>query len=96
MQAEPRRLLIRLGLHQADVLCFTTDFTVSFGNNQAERDIRMVKFRQKISGCLRSIAGTEHIVVIRSVMSTVRKQAVIEFEVLLDAPTGNSWLPGQP
>ena len=92
-QTEPRRLLNRLGPHHDDVLRFATDFTVPFDNNQAERDIRMVKLRQKISGCLRSTAGAEHFVTIRSVMSTARKQAVNEFEVLLDAFTGNSWIP---
>ena len=95
-QTEPRRLLNRLGPHQDDVLRFATDFTVPFDNNQAERDIRMVKLRQKVSGCLRSTTGAEHFVSIRSVMSTARKQAVNEFEVLLDAFTGNSWIPAQP
>ena len=95
-QTEPRRLLNRLGPHQNDVLRFATDFTVPFDNNQAERDIRMVKLRQKISGCLRSTTGAEHFVSIRSVMSTARKQAVNEFDVLFDAFTGNSWVPARP
>ena len=95
-QTEPRRLLNRLGPHHDDVLRFATDFTVPFDNNQVERDIRMVKLRQKISGCLRSTAGAEHFVTIRSVMSTARKQAVNEFEVLLDAFTGTSWIPARP
>ena len=94
-QTEPRRLLNRLGPHQDDVLRFATDFTVPFDNNQAERDIRMVKLRQKISGCLRSTAGAEHFVTIRSVMSTAKKQAMNEFDVLLDAFTGNSWVPAR-
>ena len=72
-QTEPRRLLNRLGPHQDDVLRFATNFTVPFVNNQAERDIRMVKLRQKVSGCLRSATGAEHFVGIRSVMSTARK-----------------------
>jgi len=65
-QTEPRRLLNRLGPHQDDVLRFTTDFTVPFDNNQAERDIRMVKLRQKVSGCLRFTIGAEHFVSIRT------------------------------
>ena len=92
-QTEPRGLLNRLGSHQDDVLRFATNFTVPFENSQAERDIRMVKLRRKVSGCLRSTTGAEHFVTIRSVMSTARKQAVNEFEVLLDAFTGNSWIP---
>jgi hypothetical protein len=72
-----------------------TDFSVPFDNNQAERGIRMVKLRQKVSGCLRSVTGAEHFVSIRTVMSTARKQAVNEFEVLLDAFTGNSWIPAR-
>jgi transposase len=94
-QTEPRRLLNRLGSYQEDVLRFATDFTVPFDNNQAERDIRMVKLRHKVSGCLRSTTGAEHFVSIRSVMSTARKQAVNEFEVLLNAFTGNNWIPAQ-
>jgi len=94
-QTEPRRLLNRLVSNEQDVLRFMTDFSVPFDNNQAERDIRMVKLRQKVSGCLRSVTGAEHFVSIRTVMSTARKQAVNEFEVLLDAFTGNSWIPAR-
>ena len=78
------------------MLRFMTDFSVPFDNNQAERDIRMVKLRQKVSGCLRSVTGAEHFVSIRTVMSTARKQAVNEFEVLHGAFTGNSWIPARP
>jgi len=85
-----------LGPHQDDVLRFTTDFTVPFDNNQAERDIRMVKLRQKVLGCLRSTTGAEHFVSIRTVMSTAKKQAVNEFEVLHSAFTGNNWIPARP
>ena len=56
----------------------------------------MVKLRQKVLGCLRSTTGAEHFVGIRSVMSTARKQAVNESEVLLEAFTGNSWISTRP
>jgi len=75
---KPRRpghnLLARFQLRRDDVLRFLHDPDVPFTNNQAERDIRMMKLRQKISGGFRSRAGAEIFAVIRSVLSTARKQ----------------------
>jgi transposase len=74
----PRRvghnMLLRLGTYQQDVLRFLTDPRVPFTNNLAERDGRMMKLRQKISGGFRSEAGAKDFAVIRSVLSTARKQ----------------------
>jgi len=50
---------------------------------------------QKISGCLRSTTGAEHFVIFRTVMSTAGRQAANQFEVLLGAFTGNSWITAQ-
>jgi transposase len=74
----PRRtghnLLLRLRVRQLDVLRFLSDPTVPFTNNLAERDGRMMKLRQKISGGFRSVDGAEDFAVIRSLLSTARKQ----------------------
>jgi transposase len=79
----PRRtghnLLLRLRDRRLDVLRFLTDPTVPFTNNLAERDGRMMKLRQKISGGFRSYAGAEDFAVIRSLLSTARKQ---EWDIL--------------
>jgi transposase len=74
----PRRvghnLLLRLSTRRQDVLRFLTDPTVPFTNNIAEQDGRMMKLRQKISGGFRSEEGAKDFAVIRSVLSTARKQ----------------------
>jgi transposase len=75
---KPRRvghnLLSRLDERRQDVLRFLSDPTVPFTNTQAERDARMMKLRQKISGGFRSADGAADFAVIRSVFSTARKQ----------------------
>jgi transposase len=74
----PRRvghnLLSRLSSRKQDVLRFLTDPLVPFSNNLAERDGRMMKLRQKISGGFRSMEGAIEFAVIRSLLSTARKQ----------------------
>jgi len=75
---KPRRighnLLLRLDQRRHDVLRFLSDPDVPFTNNQAECDARMMKLRQKISGGYRAQASAEDFAVIRSVLSTARKQ----------------------
>jgi transposase len=74
----PRRtghnLLLRLAKRKEDTLRFLRDPTVPFTNNQAERDGRMMKLRQKISGGFRSLQGAMDFALIRSFFSTARKQ----------------------
>ncbi len=74
----PRRvghnLLLRIATRKPDVLRFLADPRVPFSNNLAERDARMMKVQQKISGGFRSEAGATHFAVVRSALSTTRKQ----------------------
>ncbi|MQA25521.1 MAG: IS66 family transposase, partial [Micromonosporaceae bacterium] len=74
-----RRLLDR----QDDYLRFTTDWRIPPDNNGSERDIRMIKLRQKVSGCLRTLAGAQQFCAIRSYLSTAAKHGKRFLDVLV-------------
>lgn len=86
-------LVRRLDIYQDDVLRFATDFNVAFDNNQAERDIRMIRLQQKISGGWRTEAGADAFLKIRSYLSTARKHHRNALEVLTELFTGSPWIP---
>ena len=87
---KPRRtghnLLLRVGARKQDVLRFLHDPNVPFTNNQGERDARMMKVKQKISGGFRSVAGANDFAVIRSFISTVKKQGWNVIQALTQDP----------
>jgi len=84
-----RRLLDR----QDDYLRFTHDPRVPFDNNGAEREIRMIKLRQKVSGCLRTLTGAQQFCAIRSYLATAAKHGVHFFAALTALAEGRPWLP---
>ncbi len=81
-------LLLRLKDYASDVLRFLIEPDVPFTNNQAERDLRMMKCKQKISGCFRSFDNALNFANIRSVLSTARKQNLNLLDVLIQALSG--------
>jgi transposase len=81
-RSKARNLLERLREYEDDVLRFQGDPRVPFTNNQGERDIRMLKVQQKISGCFRSVDGARIFCRVRSYLSTARKQNVTSSEAL--------------
>jgi transposase len=87
------RLLARLDTHREEVLRSLDDTRVPFDNNQGERDLRMVKLQQKISGCWRTSAGAEAFLALRSYLATARKQGMNPLAVLRQLFAGHPWLP---
>jgi transposase/uncharacterized coiled-coil protein SlyX len=86
-------LLARLDRHRDEVLRSLDDCRVPLDNNQAERDLRMVKLQQKISGCWRTLDGAAAFLAIRSYLSTARKHGMNPLVVLGQLFQGHPWLP---
>ena len=95
-RTKAQNLLLRLDEREIEVLRFATDFRVPFDNNLSERDLRMIKLQQKISGCWRTTHGAERFLAIRSYLSTARKQGQRPIDVLAQLAAGEPWLPTAP
>lgn len=76
-------LLERMQKYKSEHLLFLSRAEVPFDNNLAERDLRMVKTKSKVSGCFRSKTGVENFAAIKSVLSTARKQSKNLFQTTL-------------
>ena len=87
-----RNLLEHLVRHKPAVLAFALYTEVPFTNNQAERDLRAVKVKQKIAGCFRTLDGAQHYARIQSFISTARKQQRPVFKELRQIFLGDSFL----
>jgi len=91
-----RNLLERFREHKEWVLAFARDFSVNFDNNLAERDLRMAKLQQKISGCFRSFEGAQAFCRARGYISTMRKNSFPTIEALRLAFEGTPVFPSPP
>lgn len=92
-QSKPKNLLDRFIGYKDDILRFIHDFDVPFENNQAERDVRMMKVQQKISGTFRSTQGADSFCRIRGYISSVKKNKLSVIDAIQDALSGKPFIP---
>lgn len=92
-QSKSKNLLDRLAARRKEVLAFMSDFKVPFDNNLAERDLRMIKVQQKISGCFRTHRGAENFCRIRGYISTLKKQGLHILSAITSIFAGQPLVP---
>ena len=95
-QHKSKNLLDRLAQYQAETLAFMKDFAVPFDNNLAERDVRMMQVKQKVSGCFRTTPGAHAFCRIRSSISTMKKQGHNAIAALQSVFLGTPLVPEVP
>ncbi len=83
----------RMRERQDDHPRFTVDARAPFDNNAAECQVRMVKVRQKVSGCLRSLAGAQWFCAVRSCVATAARHGIGMFDALVQLVQGECWMP---
>jgi len=88
-----RALARRIHRRLEDYLRFATDLGVPFDNNPAERDIRMAKIKQKVSGGMRTLTGAQDFAAMRSYLATAAKHGRRPFDALTELTSGNVWIP---
>ena len=88
-----QNLLERFRAYKDAILAFWRDQAVPFDNNLAERDLRMMKLQQKISGCFRTPSAADGFCLIRSYLSTARKQGVTILDASSAALAGSPFVP---
>lgn len=91
--AKHRALARRIGTRIEDYLRFAAHPNTPFGNNAAEREIRLAKLRQKISGGMRTLAGVEHFAALRSYIATTAKRGIDGLDALTRLTSSDPWLP---
>ena len=94
-KTKAQNLLSRLELHKESVLAFMVDLSVPFSNNLAERDLRMLKVKQKISGGFRTLPGARRFAKIRSSISTAMKNGQNLLEPLTGTFLGTPFIPSR-
>ena len=94
-QTVAKNLLDRFTGYKSEILRFMYDFEVPFDNNQAERDGRMMKLQQKISGTFRNIKGAVSFCRIRGYISTLKKNKLSVIDNIKDAIDGKPFIPLQ-